>query len=59
MPTEKMKYKRKFEFLKFMFSKKATTFDEIFTVDLTICSKFQNDGEDLVNFFGLLRRHEL
>ena len=25
--------------LKFMFSKKATKFDKIFTVDLTLCSK--------------------
>ena len=41
MPTEKMKYKRKVEFLNFMFSKKATTFDKIFTVNLTLCSKCQ------------------
>ena len=45
--------------LKFMFSKKATKIDEIFTVDLTLCSKCQIDGEDFVNFCGLLRKHEL
>ena len=88
-----------------MFSKKATKFDKIFTVDLTLCSKCsaidsesappecggsekgrslisayrtlaittntpgfkklstalkcQIDGEDFVNFGGLLRKHEL
>ena len=42
-----------------MFSKKATKIDEIFTVDLTLCSKCQIDSEDLVNFCGLLRKHEL
>ena len=45
--------------LKFMFSKKATKIDEIFTVDLTLCSKCQIDSEDLVNFCGLLRKHVL
>ena len=45
--------------LKFMFSKKATIIDEIFTVDLTLCSKCQIDGEYFVNFCGLLRKHEL
>ena len=40
-----------------MFSKKATKIDEIFT--LTLCSKCQMDGEDFVNFCGLLRKHEL
>ena len=45
--------------LKFMFSKKATKIDKIFTVDLTLCSKCQIDGEDFVNFCGLLRKHEL
>ena len=33
--------------------------DEIFTIDLTLCSKCQIDGEDFVNFCGLLRKHEL
>ena len=42
-----------------MLSKKATKIDEIFTVDLTLCSKCQIDGEDFVNFCGLLRKHEL
>ena len=45
--------------LKFMFSKKATKIDQIFTGDLTLCSKCQIDGEDFVNFCGLLRKHEL
>ena len=46
--------------VKFMFSKKATKIDEIFTVDLTLCSKCQIDSEDFVNnFCGLLRKHEL
>ena len=45
--------------LKFMFSKKATKFDEIFTADLTLCSKCQIDGEFFFNFCGLLRKHEL
>ena len=42
-----------------MFSKKATKIDEIFTVDLTLCSKCQINGEDFVNFCGLLRKYEL
>ena len=46
-------------FLKFMFSKKATKIDEIFTVYLTLCGKCQIDGEDFVNFCGLLRKREL
>ena len=45
--------------MKFMFSKKATKIDEIFTVDLTLCSKCQIDGEDFVSFCGLLREHLL
>ena len=45
--------------VKFMFSKKATKIDEIFTIDLTLCSKCQIDGEDFVNFLGLLRKREL
>ena len=39
--------------LKFTFSEKATKIDKIFTVDCQI------DGEDFVNFCGLLRKHEL
>ena len=42
-----------------MFSKEATKIDKFFTVDLTLCSKCQIDGEDFVNFGGLLRKHEL
>ena len=42
-----------------MFSRKATKIDKIFTVDLTLCSKRQIDGEDFVNFHGLLRKYEL
>ena len=42
-----------------MFSKKATKIDEIFTVNLTLCSKGQIDGEDFFNFRGLLRKYEL
>ena len=41
----------------FILSKKAAKIDEIFAVDLTLCSKCQIDGEDLVNFCGLLRKH--
>ena len=39
--------------LNFMFSNKATKIDEIFTVNLTLCSKRQIDSEDFVNFRGL------
>ena len=42
-----------------MFSKKATKIDEIFTVDLTLCSKCQIDGEDVFNFCGSLRKHKI
>ena len=45
--------------LKFMFSEKATKIDKIFTVNLTGGSNRQIDGEDFVNFCGLLRKHEL
>jgi len=41
--------------VKFMFSRKATIFDEIFTIDLASCSNCQIDGEDFVDFCG----HEL
>ena len=44
--------------LKFTFSEKATTIDKIFTVNLTVCSNRQIDGEDFVNCCGLLRKHE-
>ena len=42
-----------------MFSKKATKFDKIFAVDLTCTTYCQIDGEDFINFCGLLRKHEL
>ena len=45
--------------LKFVFSKKATKNDKIFTVDLTLCSKCQIDCEDFINFCGLRGKHEL
>ena len=45
--------------LKFMFSEKATKIDEIFIIDLMLCSKHQIDGEDFVSFRGLLRKYEL
>ena len=45
--------------LKFMFFKKAAKIDEIFTVDLTVTTYCQIDGEDFVNFCGLLRKREL
>ena len=45
--------------LKFMFSKKATKIDEIFTSDLTVTTYCQIDGEEFVNFCGLLRKPEL
>ena len=44
---------------KFMLSKKTTEFDEIFTVDLTLCGKCQINSEDFVNFCNLLRNYEL
>ena len=45
--------------VKFTFSEKATKIDKIFTVNLTVCSNCQIDGEDFVNFCGLLRKYEL
>ena len=46
-------------FIKFMFSKKATEINEILTIDLTLCSKCQIDGEDFVDFCGLFRKNVL
>ena len=40
--------------LKFMFSKKTTKIDEIFTVNLTLCSKCQIDSEDSLIFVAIL-----
>ena len=45
--------------VKFTFSEKAPEIDKIFIVNLTVCSNRQIDGEDFVNFCGLLRKHEL
>ena len=45
--------------LKIVSSEKATKVDEIFTVDLTLTTYFQIDGEDFVNFCGLLRKHKI
>ena len=42
-----------------MFSEKGTKIDKIFTVDLTLTTQCQIDGEDFINFCGLLRKHEL
>ena len=45
--------------LKFIYTEKATKIDEIFTIDLTVTTYGQIDGEDFVNFCGLLRKREL
>ena len=47
------------ELIKFTFSEKATKIDKIFTVNLTVYSNHQINGEDFVNFCGLLKKHEL
>ena len=60
--TEKKIYQMKaclLQIIKFIFSKKAMKIDEIFTVNLTFTTYRQIDGEDFVNFCGLLRKHEL
>ena len=51
-PVENMK-------LKFVFSKKATSIDEIFTFEMALTTNCQIDGEDFVNFCRRLRKHEL
>ena len=43
--------------VKFVFSKKATKIEKIFTVDLTVLCLI--DSEDFVKFCGLLRKNEL
>ena len=53
------KFKNHARYVKFMFSKKATKIDKIFTIDLTVTTYCQIDGEDFVNFCGLLRKREL
>ena len=45
--------------IKFMFSKKTTKNQEIFTVNLTLFSKCQIDGEDFINSCDLLKKHKL
>ena len=45
--------------IKFMFSKKATKIDKIFTVDLMLTTKRQINGENFVNFCSLLRKRKL
>ena len=45
--------------VKFMFSEKATKIDKIFTVNLTVYSNRQINGEDFVIFSGLNGKHEL
>ena len=44
-----------------MFSEKDTKFDKTLhrRFDKYVFSKYQIDGEDFVNFCGLLRKHEL
>ena len=42
-----------------MFSKRATKIDQLFTIDLTLCSKCQTNSEDFIDFCGLLRKPEL
>ena len=42
-----------------MFSKKAKKIYENFTVGLTVTTYFQINGEDVVDFCGLLRKPEL
>ena len=56
---EKFSHSKERLAVKFVFSKKATKIEEIFTVYLTLTTKCQIDSEDFVNFSGLLRKHEL
>ena len=46
--------KWKYATVKFAFSKKATKFDKIFTVDLTLTTYCQIDGEDFIIFVAFL-----
>ena len=46
-------------YIKFMFSKKATKIDKIFTFNLTVCSNCRINGEDFIIFCGLLRKDQL
>ena len=45
--------------VKFTFFEKVIKIEKIFTVNVTVCSNRQIDGEDFVNFCGLLTKHEL
>ena len=42
-----------------MLSKKATKIEELFNIDLTLCTKCQIDGDDFVDFYGLLGKCKL
>ena len=42
-----------------MFSKKEKKIEAIFSVNLTLTTQRQIEGEDSVNFSGLLRKHKL
>ena len=46
-------------FIKFMFSKKATKMDKIFTANLMVSTYYQIDSEDFFNFCGLLSKRKL
>ena len=59
MPMSKAVDSLKTFVLQFVFSMKATKNDKIFTVDLTLCSKHQINGEDFTNFRGFLKKYEL
>ena len=37
-----------------MLCKKVTKIGELFTIDLTLCSKCQIDGEDFIDFVAFL-----
>ena len=45
--------------IKFVYFKKVTKIDKIFTDEFTLTTCCQIDGEDFVNFCGLLRKCEL
>ena len=47
------------DMVKSVFSKKATKFDKIVTVDLTLTTYCQIYVEDFFNFCGFLRKHKL
>ena len=59
MFPDKVSKRKTWKSLKFIVFKKATRIDEIFIVDLTVTTYCQSDGEDFVNFCGLLRKREL